>query len=68
MKKTILTLSIAASAFSFAQETKDNKDTKIKEKEIEAVVMTKTKKAIEQKADRTIFDFSEQPYLNNGNV
>jgi hypothetical protein len=65
MKKTILALSIAASAFSFAQETKD---TKIKEKEIEAVVMTKTKKAIEQKADRTIFDFSEQPSLNSGSL
>ncbi|RZJ49282.1 MAG: TonB-dependent receptor, partial [Chryseobacterium sp.] len=68
MKKTILALSIAASTFSFAQENKDNKDTKIKEKEIEAVVMTKTKKAVEQKADRTIFDFSEQSHLNNGNV
>ena len=65
MKKTVLTLSIIASTFSFAQETKDNK---VKEKEIEGVVITKTKKAVEQKADRTIFDFSEQPHLNNGNV
>lgn len=65
MKKTILALSILASAISFAQE---NKDTKPKEKEIEGVVITKTKKAVDQKADRTIFDFSEQPHLNNGNV
>ncbi len=65
MKKIVLALSILLSAISFAQETKD---TKIKEKEIEAVVITKTKKAVEQKADRTIFDFSEQPHLNNGNV
>lgn len=39
-----------------------------KEKQIEAVTITKTKKAVEQKADRTIFDFSEQPQLNNGNL
>ena len=68
MNKTILALSIAVSTISFAQETKNTKDTKLKEKEIEAVVMTKTKKAIEQKADRTIFDFSEQPSLNSGSL
>ena len=39
-----------------------------KEKTIEGVTITKTKKAVEQKADRTIFDFSEQPHLNNGNL
>lgn len=38
------------------------------EKQIDAVTITKTKKAVEQKADRTIFDFSEQPNLNNGNL
>lgn len=68
MKKILLALSVSASAIVFSQETKNNKDTNIKEKEIEGVVMTKTKKAVEQKADRTIFDFSEQPHLNNGNV
>lgn len=65
MKKIILSLSVLASTFAFSQV---KNDTKIKEKEIEGVVMTKTKKAVEQKADRTIFDFSEQPQLNNGNV
>ncbi|MEI3788928.1 outer membrane beta-barrel protein [Chryseobacterium sp. CCNWLW24] len=45
-----------------------NNNTPDKEKQIEGVVITKTKKAVEQKADRTIFDFSEQPQLNNGNV
>jgi iron complex outermembrane receptor protein len=49
----------------FAQETKKEET---KEKEIEAVTITKTKKAVEQKADRTIFDFSEQPSLNSGSV
>ena len=65
MKKILFTLSVLGSVLGFAQETKD---TKTKEKEIEGVVITKTKKAIEQKADRTIFDFSEQSHLNNGNV
>lgn len=39
-----------------------------KEKQIEGVTITKTKKAVEQKADRTIFDFSEQPSLNSGTL
>lgn len=68
MKKTLFTLSILGSILGFAQETKDNNDSKVKEKEIESVVITKTKKAVEQKADRTIFDFSEQPSLNSGSL
>ncbi|MBV8325885.1 outer membrane beta-barrel family protein [Chryseobacterium sp.] len=65
MKKTILTLSFLSSVFIFSQEKSNNQP---KEKQIDGVVITKTKKAVEQKADRTIFDFSEQPQLNNGNV
>jgi hypothetical protein len=65
MKKTILTLSILSSGLIFAQE---NKDSNVKEKEIQEVTLTKTKKAVEQKADRTIFDFSEQPSLNSGSL
>lgn len=65
MKKTIFVLSVVGSIFTFAQEKTNSQ---VKEKEIEGVVITKTKKAVEQKADRTIFDFSEQPQLNNGNV
>lgn len=65
MKKTIFTLSLLSSVFVFSQEKENNGS---KEKQIEGVVITKTKKAVEQKADRTIFDFSEQPQLNNGNV
>ncbi|OPC19343.1 TonB-dependent receptor [Elizabethkingia meningoseptica] len=56
----MLTFSIAA----FAQEA--NTKEKSKEKEIQGVNLTKTKKAVEQKPDRTIFDFSEQPNLNSG--
>ncbi|KAA0127891.1 TonB-dependent receptor [Chryseobacterium sp. SN22] len=66
MKKTLITLSFLSLAFASAQEKTNTQATK--EKQIEGVVITKTKKAVEQKADRTIFDFSEQPQLNNGNV
>ena len=66
MKKTILTLSIVSSTLLLAQEKKENANTQ--EKQIEGVTITKTKKAVEQKADRTIFDFSEQAHLNNGSV
>lgn len=65
MKKTIIALSFLCTIFTYAQEKTNNQ---VKEKEIEGVTITKTKKAVEQKADRTIFDFSEQPQLNNGNV
>ncbi|SHL17413.1 outer membrane beta-barrel protein [Chryseobacterium polytrichastri] len=65
MKKTIFVLSVIGSMFTYAQEKTNSQ---VKEKEIEGVTITKTKKAVEQKADRTIFDFSEQPQLNNGNV
>lgn len=66
MKKTILALSLLGSFFAYSQEKSTSSPEK--EKQIEGVVITKTKKAVEQKADRTIFDFSEQPQLNNGNV
>lgn len=65
MKKTIIALSFLGTVFTYAQEKTNNQ---VKEKQIEEVTITKTKKAVEQKADRTIFDFSEQPQLNNGNV
>lgn len=36
--------------------------------ELNEVAIIKTKKAIEQKADRTIFNFEDQPSLNTGSV
>nr|WP_315233657.1 outer membrane beta-barrel family protein [uncultured Flavobacterium sp.] len=36
--------------------------------ELNEVAIVKAKKAVEQKADRTIFDFSSQPSLNSGSV
>jgi hypothetical protein len=43
-------------------------ETKKKTTELNEVIVTKTKKAVEQKADRTIFDFVDQPSLNSGSV
>ena len=36
--------------------------------ELKEVTIVKTKKAVEQKADRTIFNFSDQPSLNTGSI
>lgn len=58
-------LIILFSQFYFSQAEESSTT---KEKDIEGVVITKTKKAIEQKADRTIFDFSEQESLNTGSA
>lgn len=65
MKKTVAAAFLALSVnFAYAQEKpKETKETKI-----EGVTITSTKKAVEQKADRTIFDFSEQPSLNSGTL
>ncbi|QDP85047.1 outer membrane beta-barrel protein [Chryseobacterium sp. SNU WT5] len=63
-----ITAAIVALLFSqlyFAQEKPNSEP---KEKEIEGVTIVKTKKAVEQKADRTIFDFSEQESLNTGSA
>jgi hypothetical protein len=39
-----------------------------KAEELKEVTIVKSKKAIEQRADRTIFDFANQPSLNSGSV
>ncbi len=63
-----LTVAAAALLFSQLYFSQETPKTEPKEKEIEGVVITKTKKGIEQKADRTIFDFSEQAHLNTGSA
>ena len=63
MKKQIVFLSLLVGVLGYSQE---NSKAKTSEKQIEEVTFKKTKKAVEQKADRTIFDFSEQPNLNTG--
>lgn len=56
---------LAASAMFSAQEETPKKP---RETKIDEVTIVKTKKAVEQKADRTIFDFSEQAHLNTGTL
>ena len=63
-----LTAAVVALLFSQLYFSQEKSNPELKEKEIEGVTITKTKKAVEQKADRTIFDFSEQEYLNTGSA
>lgn len=68
MKKLIVLFVIFFQGINvvFAQQT----ETKEKEKEVDLneVILVKKKKAIEQKPDRTIFDFESQAHLNSGSV
>lgn len=50
-----------------AQE-KVQQTTKEKTKELGEIAIVKEKKAVEQKADRTIFEFASQAHLNSGSV
>ena len=54
--------------FSSIQAQNDVKKDSIKITELKEIVVVAKKKAIEQKADRTIFDFSEQAHLNSGSL
>ena len=63
-----ITAAVIALLFSQLYFSQEKPKTETKEKEIEGVTITKVKKAVEQKADRTIFDFSEQPSLNSGTL
>jgi hypothetical protein len=64
MKLKYLTYSLFILSISkgVAQEKKE------KVNELKEVIITKKKKAVEQKADRTIFDFAGQAHLNSGSV
>ena len=66
MKYVFVCLSFLTVNFLIAQE-KTEKDS-IKTTELKEVVLQSKKKSVEQKADRTIFDFSEQSHLNSGSV
>ena len=58
-----LPILLFASTFTlFAQETEK------KPEQLQEVTVSKQKKAVEQKADRTIFDFAGQAQLNSGSV
>lgn len=63
MRFILLLLLLSISTYSFCQDTP--RDTI---QELDEVVIEKKKKAVERRADRTIFDFSEQAYLNSGSL
>ena len=58
---------ILFSPFMLFSQNEVKKDS-IKITELKEIVVVAKKKAIEQKADRTIFDFSEQAHLNSGSL
>ncbi len=66
MKNFLICFSFLTIQAVFSQQ-ETVKDT-IKTTELNEVVVQSKKKSIEQKADRTIFDFSEQSHLNSGSV
>lgn len=64
MKKNFfLSMFFLAAIFTLSAQEEPKKAVELNE-----VAIVKTKKAIEQKADRTIFDFSGQPSLSSGSV
>lgn len=68
MKKIpfIALIFLGSITFATAQTTPEKPVEKTTE--LNEVAIIKTKKAIEQKADRTIFNFADQPSLNTGSV
>lgn len=63
-KAVVLLVAILFATISFSQTETDS----LQNKELNEVVLVKKKKAVVQKADRTVYDFSEQPHLNSGSV
>lgn len=63
MKKNVLYFFLIGTIFQLTAQENQSKAQELKE-----VTITKTKKAVEQRADRTIFDFANQPSLNSGSV
>jgi hypothetical protein len=68
MKKIYLVALIAIASFSTLSAQTTPEKAPEKSTELNEVAIIKTKKAIEQKADRTIFDFAGQASLNTGSV
>ena len=62
LKLYVTSLFLATSVVIFGQVTEK------KPEQLQEIIVSKQKKAIEQKADRTIFDFAGQAQLNSGSV
>jgi hypothetical protein len=65
--KYFLTFTVVLLSQLIIAQNETSKDT-IKTSELKEVVVGSKKKSIEQRADRTIFDFSEQSHLNSGSL
>jgi hypothetical protein len=65
--KYFLTLTTVLLSQLIIAQSETSKDT-IKTAELKEVVVGSKKKSIDQRADRTIFDFSEQSHLNSGSL
>lgn len=65
--KYFLTLTTVLLSQIIIAQSETSKDT-IKTSELKEIVVGSKKKSIEQRADRTIFDFSEQSHLNSGSL
>lgn len=65
--KYFLTLTTVLLSQLIIAQSETSKDT-IKTSELKEIVVGSKKKSIEQRADRTIFDFSEQSHLNSGSL
>jgi hypothetical protein len=65
--KYFLTLTVVLFSQLIIAQSETSKDT-IKTAELKEVVVGSKKKSIDQRADRTIFDFSEQSHLNSGSL
>ncbi|MBV8325179.1 hypothetical protein [Chryseobacterium sp.] len=60
MKKIIILLGSFNVLYSLSAQKVKEKEKKHKEVEIQNITLTKTKKVVEQKPDRTIFDFMQK--------
>ncbi len=68
MKFYYSVLFLISSFTLFSQNETVNDSIKEMNTELDVLVLEKKKKAVERKADRTIYDFSEQAYLNSGSL
>ena len=66
--KHLFTIILLATSFSVFSQENTTDTIKKMDKELDEVVIEKKKKAVEKKADRTIYDFSQQSHLNSGSL
>jgi len=68
MKKIILVTSLILSGVSISNAQESTTTSKEKSNQLNEISIVKEKKGVEQKSDRTIFEFASQSHLNSGSV